>query len=94
MVNRVNDKTGRKLKEGQIVDIQLVGMFQGRIREIKDSPITLPGNQQIAPHIVVDIVSTPYIHPAGFVPDLYIMAEPEPEKKVSIVEGNFGGKVQ
>lgn len=74
----INDKTGRKLKEGQIVDIQLIGMFQGIVRHIKSTPLEIPGHDPIRPHVVIDVVATPFIAGSGFVPDVYIMREPDP----------------
>lgn len=74
----INDKTGRKLKEGQIVDIQLIGMFQGIVRHIKSAPIQLPGGETIRPHVIIDVVTTPFIAGNGHVPDVYIMRDPDP----------------
>ena len=74
----VVDKTKRKLKIGQTVDILLVGMFHGKVIAIKDSPIALSPNQQIQPHVAIQIISTPFIRPDGAVDDVYIIAEADP----------------
>lgn len=74
----IRDKTGRKLKIGQIVDVLMVGMFHGRVVAIKDSAIALSPNQSIQPHVVVTIISTPFIRPDGLVDDVYIIGEPDP----------------
>lgn len=74
----VKDKTGRKLKIGQIVDVPVMGVFQGKIIAIKDSPIIISKDQQIHPHVAVAISMTSYIMPDGAVRDLYIIAEPDP----------------
>lgn len=75
------DKTGRKLKVGQTVDVMLLGMFQGDILQIKDSPISIPGHQPILPHIAIAVVSTPFIAPNGMVHDVYIIGESQNQKK-------------
>lgn len=76
------DKTGRKLKVGQIVDMCCMGMFQGKLVAIKDTPIMLSPQQQINPHIVVQLILTPYITPEGFVPDTFIIRDADPNDPI------------
>lgn len=83
------DKTGRKLKPGeQMVDVFLAGMFQGQLVKIVDSPIAIPGQHSIPPHIVIAVTITPHILPSGMVQDVYIIGEINPAKdksKLSLV---------
>lgn len=74
----VKDRTGRKLKVGQIVDIMLMGPHQAKVTKIVESPIILGGNQQVAPHIVVVLPLTPYVQSNGYVSEVYIIQEPDP----------------
>lgn len=73
------DKTGRKLKIGQVVDVVMLGTFHGRVIDIKDTPIALSPNQVLPPHVVIQIMSTPYIAQNGAVADVYILQEPDPK---------------
>lgn len=74
----VTDKTGRKLKVGQMLDTFCLGMFQGKLIAIKEAPIVISKSQQIQPHIAIQIVITPFVAPDGSVPDVYIIGEPDP----------------
>lgn len=73
----VTDKTGRKLKVGQVVDIMLIGMFRGQVVEIQDNTIVSPA-VQIPPHATVQVITTPLMAPDGSIPDVYIVQEPDP----------------
>ena len=75
----VMDKTGRKLKIAAPVDVLLIGMFSGKLIGIKEQPIVLSPQQQIAPHVIIAVSITPYIMPNGYVPDVYIVGEPDPK---------------
>lgn len=87
------DKTGRKLKVGQIVDVMMMGMFQGKIAKITENPILLPDNTQINPHIVIQFICTPGILPNGLTPEVYIVGEPDPKDKSNlVVDGDFAKK--
>lgn len=78
------DKTGRKIKVGQMVDVMLFGMFQGKILAIKEKPFLISPQQQINPHIVIACTITPFVHPSGGVPDVYIIGEPDPKDPLVI----------
>lgn len=80
----VTDETGRKLKVGNIVKVQLIGMFSAKVLAIKDTAIVLSPQQMIQPHIVLQVPITPTIMPNGAVPDVYIVAEPDPKDPVVI----------
>lgn len=80
----VTDKTGRKIKVGQIVDVQLMGMFQGKVFKIVEAPISIPGGNQIHPHVAVQLYSTPQIMPNGMTWDVYIIGEPDPKDPLVI----------
>lgn len=74
------DKTGRKLKIGQMLDVMLVGMMKGKLVDIKDSVIQLSPTQIIYPHLVVSMVVTPNIQQNGFVDAVYIVADADPKE--------------
>lgn len=74
----VNDKTGRKLKIGQILDVVMLGTFQGKLVRINSESIVLAPGQQSPPHVVIQIITTPLVHPSGLVPDVYIIGDPDP----------------
>lgn len=76
------DKTRRKLRIGQVVDVVMLGTFHGMVMDIKESPIILSQTQQLPPHVVIQIISTPYIAPDGSVADVYILKEPDPQKGI------------
>lgn len=90
---QIVDKTGRKLKVGQIVDVMMMGMFQGRIEKIAENAIALPDGNVINPHIIIMIPCTPGILPNGLTPEVYIIGEPNPkEQKGLVVDGDFAKK--
>lgn len=76
------DKTGRKLKIGQILDTFMLGIYQAKLIGIKDSSIMLSPQTQIPPHIILACSITPYIRPDGYVPDVYIIADANPNDPV------------
>jgi hypothetical protein len=78
------DRTGRKLKVGQIVDVFMAGMFNGKILDIKETSIALGPGQTIHPHVVITIPATPFIGPDGKVSDVYIIQEADPRDPVVI----------
>ena len=83
------DYTGRKLKVGQMVDICLIGMYRGKVVEIREAPIVLSPKQQLPPHAVVQVVMTPSIQQDGVV-SIYIIEEPDPKDPLVLAaaEGN------
>ena len=80
--NMVTDKTGRKLRVGQIVNVMLIGMFEGKLVDIKDMPVILSPQQQVPPHLIITTLITPYIAPNGVVPDVYIIGNEDPNDPV------------
>lgn len=78
------DKTGRKLKIGQVVDVVMLGTFHGKVIDIKEAPVALSSTQSLPPHVVIQIITTPYIAPNGAVADVYILAEPDHKEKSDI----------
>jgi hypothetical protein len=86
------DKTGRKVKVGQVVDVMMLGMFQGQVVKIVDQLIALPDNSNIPPHIIIQIIATPHIHPNGVTPDVYIIAQPDPKAESNLITGDSDGK--
>lgn len=85
------DKTGRKLKIGQIVDVVMLGTFSGKVVSIKDKAIVLSASQQLPAHIVIQMPVTPYIQPDGMVTDVYITAEPDPKDPIVIAAEKSAG---
>lgn len=83
----VNDKTGRKLKEGQTVDVMMLGLFQGQVVKIVENPIEVPGAGQIPPHIVIQMVITPAVR-NGYVPDVFILKDVQETSLKGIIEGD------
>ena len=47
------DTTGRKLKKGQIVHVHMVPILAGKVMEIHEGGLVLPGNQGTTPPRVV-----------------------------------------
>ena len=84
----VLDRTGRKLKLGQICDVFLMGMFQAKLIGIKDQPIQIPGHQPLPPHIILAASITPYIGPNGYVGDVYIVQDADPRDPITKGEGS------
>jgi hypothetical protein len=82
------DRTGRKIKIGSFVDINCVGMFHGKVIAIKDQSIQLSPKQQINPHVVIDVIFTPFILPNGCVPDVYIIGDPDPKDPLVVESDN------
>lgn len=80
----VTDKTGRKLKIGQVVDVVMLGTFHGKVIDIKEVPFALSSTQTLSPHAVIQIITTPYIDKNGAVADVYILQEPDPKEKSDI----------
>jgi len=86
------DETGRKLKVGSIVKVQLVGMFTAKVLAIKDTAIVVSPQQRINPHLVLQVPITPMILPNGSVPDVYIVGEPDPKDPV-VIEAESRSKI-
>lgn len=86
----VVDKTGRKLKIGQICDVFLMGMFQGQLVKIVENPISVPTHAPIPPHIVLMVTITPFIAGNGLVPEVYIIGEPDPKAQNMTEMGLLG----
>ena len=87
------DKTGRKIKIGQIVDVFMLGIYQAKIIDIKEQPLVLSPQQQIPPHIVLAASITPYINQQGYVPDVYIIADPDPKDPLVKEAESKGGRI-
>lgn len=89
------DKTGRKLKIGQLCDIMLVGMFQGQLIKIEENPISIPTKPPIPPHIALAVSITPFIDPrSGYVPDVYIIQDVDPRESKKIEDGLLIGRTR
>lgn len=76
------DKTGRKLKIGQVLDMIMIGSYQGKLIGIKEQPIIMSATQQIPAHIVIACSITPHINRGGMVPDVYILADADPNDPI------------
>lgn len=81
---KIMDKTGRGIEVGQVVDMPLLGTFQGMIMEITEAPLVLSREQVIPPHLKVQIIATPAIMPNGYVDRVYIIGEADPENPLVI----------
>ena len=86
----IKDYTGRKLKVGQIVDLNMVGMYKGKVVDIVENPIILSPQQQIHPHAVIQVLMTPAIQPDERV-FVYVVDEPDPKDPV-VIEHESKGK--
>src|SRR5262245_29498990 len=88
---QMNDTTGKQLKLGQIVDLQLIGMFRGTIVQINESTIvTRPGVPPTPPHIIIDVQIPKFI--AGPSPELqciYVVQDPPAEPPSEDKEKNI-----
>lgn len=97
----ITDKTGRKLKLGQLVDIPANSMMTGQVIEINESTLALPGNQQAQPYVIVQLMPVQMRlarKPNGdlIVPDAYVVADAPPQKGVGDNENkddNKDGKI-
>lgn len=83
----MNDVTNKKLKVGQTVDMQLIGMFRGTVVAVNDSVIAIPGQQPMLPHIIVDF----HIPKFMAAPDqplqcIYVVHEPTEEEMKNLQE--------
>lgn len=77
MKSTIVDKTGREIKEGDIIEIMLMGMFQGQVRQIVTSPILLTSRDAIPPHVIIDVGTTPLIDANGMVQAVYLIKKAE-----------------
>lgn len=78
----ITDKTGRKLKEGQEVDILLIGMYRAKIVRVIESPIMLPDGNSLAPQVLVALAPVKAaIRQDGSIDQVYIVAQPEDQEK-------------
>lgn len=74
------DRTGRKLKIGQLVEFPWSGMMQGKIVKIIERPIMINAKEGIAPQVVV-VTERPHIV-QGDRCNLYIVADPDPNDPI------------
>ena len=79
-------KCGRKLRVGQLVDIPVSGMMTCQVMQVEDSPIALPGGQQVPPRLIVQPV--PLQMQIGrnqannlVAPEVYVVHDAPPESK-------------
>jgi hypothetical protein len=80
----ITDKTGRKLKVGQMVDIPVFAVLTGKVMVIKEHAIALSANQVIPPHVVIALNLTPGIHPNGMVSEIYVTQDADPKDPLVI----------
>ncbi len=50
------DQTGRNIHVGQLVHVPMNGMFMGEIVNIIDSKMIIPGQQNVPPQVVLQVV--------------------------------------
>jgi hypothetical protein len=51
------DKTGRNIHRGQLVDVNLTGMFTGSVIDIEDHRlVNVQGGQQMPPAVIVQVI--------------------------------------
>lgn len=76
----MNDVTNKKLKVGQVVDMQLIGMFRGTVVAVNDSVIAIPGQQPMLPHVIVDFHIPKFMSaPDQPLQCIYVVQEPSEE---------------
>ena len=91
------DATGRELIPGQLVDLQLLGMFHAIVVNVIEAPRVLaPGQQPFPPRIILQIMLEQMANQDGQFPVLYIVKDPPPKPKLeeasSVVDIESGRK--
>lgn len=69
----MNDTRGQPLEVGQIVDIQLIGMFRGTVIAVNQNSLAIPGSQPMPPHVIVDIQVPRFIQGSQDLQCIYIV---------------------
>ena len=74
----IYDRTGRDLKKGQTVELNLQGMFSATVVDIRENSIAVPGRGVEPPMVVVQVIVPLYLERP--IADLYVISEPQPKK--------------
>lgn len=85
------DKTGRKLKVGQMVETILMGGYQGKVVDIKEQPIMLSATQGVGPHLVILVSIHCPIDQAGRA-GICIIQDADPKDPL-VIEANEGPRL-
>lgn len=77
------DKLGREIKNGQVVDILVNGIFRGIIVGIREVPIIMPNNQRAPAQIAIQMI-VQHVPQDGEICGVYVISEPEEEEKSAL----------